>query len=227
MKLPYTGYLQQPVGIPVLYYITDRRLFAGTPEEQRRQLLRKVSECASAGVDYIQLREKGLSIRALEDLARDVIQLLSPQNRTRLLINSRTDVALACGAHGVHLPANDLPPSEVRAIFGRTGDIRAMIGASTHSTAEVSYAEAHGADFAVFGPVFEKNGATTRHGVEGLRQACQRPDRSMPVLAIGGVTLENAQSCIAAGASGIAAIRMFQEADVAKTVHNLRRIQVP
>jgi thiamine-phosphate pyrophosphorylase len=216
MKLPYTGYLDRRSGPPLLCYITSRRQFPGNDEEQNRRLLAKIAECATAQIDYIQLREKDLSVRALEDLVRSAVALLPNETRTKLLINSRTDVALACAAHGVHLPANDLPASEVRAIFGRIGNITPVVGVSTHTVEEISYAEAHGADFALFGPVFEKDGCTVGDGLEKLRQACHKPERAMPILAVGGVTLKNARLCLAAGADGIAAIRMFQENDAAK-----------
>lgn len=225
MTLPYSGYLQRPAGPLLLYYITDRKQFPGNAEEQKQQLLRKIAACAAARVDFIQLREKDLSIRALEELARAAIALLPPGSRTQLLINSRTDVALACGAHGVHLPANDLPASEVRAIFGSSGVVHPVIAFSTHSVKELSYAEAHGADFAVFGPVFEKDGAMVGDGLERLREACHKPDRAMPVLALGGVTLENAHHCLAAGADGIAAIRLFQENDAAEIAARFRHEQ--
>ena len=191
-----------------LYYITDRRQFPGDSEEQERRLLEKIRECAARGVDYIQLREKDLSTRALEALARKAMAALDG-SRTRLLINSRTDVALACGAHGVHLPGNDLPASEVRAIWMRTRPEAPVIAVSAHSRAEVEYAESHGADFAVFAPVFEKTGIRNIRGLEELEQVCRRS--GMPVFALGGVTLENARLCLEAGAAGIAGIRLFQE----------------
>ena len=206
----------------LLYYITDRRQFPGNTEAQKQQLLRKIAECAAAQVDYIQLREKDLNIRALEELASEAVSLLPPGAHTKLLINSRTDVTLACGAHGVHLPAHDLAASEARAIFGQCGSVHPVIAASVHSTEELSYAEAHGADFAVFAPVFEKDGQRIGDGLERLRQACGKPDRTVPVLALGGVTLENAQQCLAAGANGIAAIRMFQENNAVKIATQLR-----
>ena len=222
MKLPYSGYLQRPSGPLQLCYITDRQQFPGDAEEQTRQLLAKIAECVAAGVDYIQLREKDLSIRALEELAKAAMHRAPKEGPTRLLINSRIDVALACGAHGVHLPANDLSASEARAIFARAGYAQPVIAASVHSTEELSYAEAHGADFAVFGPVFEKDGQKTSDGLERLEKACHKPDRDMPVLALGGITLTNAQQCIEAGADGIAAIRLFQENDAARIVTQLR-----
>jgi thiamine-phosphate pyrophosphorylase len=207
-----------------LYYITDRRQFPGERAEQERRLLAKIAECGAAEVEYIQLREKDLHGRALEDLAHKALAALGG-SRTQLLINSRTDVALACGAHGVHLPANDLPASEVRAIFARADRNEPVIGVSTHSAAEVASAEAHGASFAVFGPVFAKNGSANSEGLEQLRAICHRTEAAqppMPIWALGGVTLENAQQCALAGAAGIAAIRLFQLGDVHAVVKKLR-----
>src|SRR3954467_12552380 len=103
-----------------LYYITDRRQFAGDTQEQEQRLLAKIAECATAGVNYVQLREKDLETRALEELAQKAMEVLRGPH-SPLLINSRTGVARACGAHGVHRPSNDFPASEVRAIFARGG----------------------------------------------------------------------------------------------------------
>jgi thiamine-phosphate pyrophosphorylase len=227
-----------------LYYITDRHLFPGDGAEQERRLLEKIAECAAAGVDLVQLREKDLGTRALEELAHKAMAALGGSS-TRLLINSRTDIALACGTHGVHLPTNDLPASEVRAVLTRavltrtaltqTTVTRAgigspVIGVSAHSVAEVASAEAHGADFAVFAPVFEKNGSANHDGLEQLRQVCHRKEKAqppMPVLALGGITLENARQCVEAGAAGIAAIRLFQQNDVHAVVKKLREAFTP
>lgn len=222
MKLPYSNYLHAPAGPLLLYYITDRRQFPGNPQEQERRLLDKIAECVTAGIDFIQLREKDLSIRNLEELAREAAALVPAQGNTRLLINSRLDVALACGAHGAHLPANDLSASEARAIFAQAGVAHPIIAVSTHSVAELAYAEAHGADFAVFGPVFEKDVKTVSDGLNKLREACSKPNRSMPVFALGGITTENAQQCIEAGANGIAAIRLFQENSVVEIAQRLK-----
>jgi thiamine-phosphate pyrophosphorylase len=210
-----------------LYYITDRRQFAGGAQEQEERLLAKIAECVAAGVEYIQLREKDPEARELEDLAHKAMAAIGV-SRTQLLINGRTDIALACGAHGVHLPANAIAASEVRSIFARAGRSDPIIGVSTHSAAEVASAEAHGANFAVFGPVFEKEGSANREGLEQLRQICHRTEAAqpaMPVWALGGITLENAAQCAAAGAAGIAAIRLFQQNDVAVIVKELRALQ--
>lgn len=206
------------------YYITDRRQFPGDAQKQEQQLLAKIAECAAAGVECIQLREKDMETRALEGLARKAMAALGG-SRTQLLINSRTDVALACGAHGVHLPAKDLAASDVRSIFARAGRSNPVIGVSAHSAHEVASAEAHGASFAVFAPVFEKSGTANREGLEQLRRICHRAEAAqppMPVWALGGVTLENAQQCAAAGAVGIAGIRLFQQNDVDAIVKKLR-----
>jgi len=211
-----------------LYYITDRRQFPGDTQEQEQRLLAKIAECAAAGVEYIQLREKDLETRALEGLALKAMTVLGG-SRTQFLINSRTDVALACGAHGVHLPANDLAASEVRTIFARAGNSEPVIGVSTHSVAEVSSAESHGASFAMFGPVFEKSGSANRAGLEELRRICHRTEAAqppMPVWALGGITLENAEQCAAAGATGIAAIRLFQQNNVDVVVKTLRSLSI-
>ena len=212
----------------LLCYVTDRGQFPGSAQEQQERLLDKIAECAAAGVDYIQLREKDLSVRELEDLAHRARAALPAGSPARLLINSRLDVALACGAQGVHLPSRHLPASEVRAILSRAGMVRPVIGISVHSLEQTQLAEAHGADFALFAPVFEKAGARNPAGLEELRRICHRPDAAvppMPVLALGGVTLENFSECIAAGAAGIAAIRLFQENDARKVVKRLRGVR--
>ena len=225
-----------------LYYITDRRQFAGGEQEQRRKLLLRIGEAARAGVDYIQLREKDLPIRQLEFLARDAVRCVRDSgSRTKLLINSRTDVALAVGADGVHLTSTDITASEARAIWFSgigepvTGSI--VVAVSCSSPEAVRLAESHGADFAVLAPIFEKQGSDRNPlGLDALRRATGAnvpidrrveagDNRShMPVLALGGVTLENAAACMQAGASGIAAIRLFQQGDLKETVERLRNM---
>ena len=209
----------------LLYYITDRSQFPGTDSQRRERLLIKISEAALAGVNYIQLREKDLSGRALESLAQEAAQLIRDSGaNSHLLINSRTDTALAAKAHGVHLTSNDISPEEVKTIWRDTQPSEPIIGVSCHSEADVIAAESlsdfsSAADFVVFGSVFEKRGTSESAGIERLRQVCRH---RIPVLALGGVTTENAHLCIRAGASGIAGIRLFQENDVAPLVKKLR-----
>jgi len=212
----------------LLCYITDRKQFAGDDHARQRHLLAKVRECAAAGVDFIQLREKDLSPRELEELAGQAVAAIPAGSPAQLLVNSRTDVALASGAHGVHLPAHDISASEARVICDRAGKPPAVIGVSVHSVQEVAMAEADGADFGVLGPVFEKDGRSNPQGLDFLCQSCRRlqhADPPMPLLAVGRVTLANAQSCLDAGAAGIAGIRLFQENDVAEVVEQLRALR--
>ena len=246
----------------LLYYITDRRQFPGTPLQQRDRLLAKIAEAARAGVDLIQLRERDLSARALYQLTTEALCALrearNAKRETKLLINSRLDVALASGADGVHLRGDDFSASDARAVWAKTlrlqeatngtgtedtGSLRNvkretrnafLFGVSCHSHADLLSAEAHGADFVVYAPVFEKKGTSTQAvGLEGLRQACGRiatHDKKveagfasgMPILALGGITLANARDCITAGAAGIAGIRLFQDHDIPEIVETLR-----
>ncbi|HZW91718.1 MAG TPA: thiamine phosphate synthase [Candidatus Eremiobacteraceae bacterium] len=244
------------VDSPLLYYITDRAAFTGDERTRHLRLLDKIAEAASHGVDYVQLREKDLPARDLESLAREAMSIINPlrtenperrkergkERGTALLINSRTDVAMAVAANGVHLPAGGVSPEEVRAAWKcgagvpfdmlRAGSARdlsphdPLIAVSCHSPQEVFQAAANHATFAVFAPVFEKkifekkdSPATIPAGLDALREACRA---EIPVLALGGVTLQNAEPCLRAGAAGIAAIRLFQENDIATIVRELR-----
>jgi thiamine-phosphate pyrophosphorylase len=226
--------------VPVFCYITDRRAFAGDESVRRKRLLEKIAEAARCGVDYIQLREKDISGRELEELARQAVSAVRENARvdeagkpsTLLLINSRNDVALISGADGVHLRSDDISPNDVRTIWSRAHNCsrtpvisvswHSSAQSSAHSSTQVTQAEDDGADFALFAPVFEKKDAPAAPsaGLAALRDACRN---KVPVLALGGVTLENARACLDAGAVGIAAIRLFQENEIAEVLLRLRR----
>jgi thiamine-phosphate pyrophosphorylase len=217
----------------LLYYITDRTQLADDEPTRRRRLLEEISEAARCGVDYIQLREKDLAARELESFAREAARVVSDASqspaqlgtksaRSRLLINSRTDVALACGADGVHLRSDDISASEVRNVWKQAGRSSGpIVSVSCHSSEEVNHAASEGADFVVVAPVFEKNTVTgtVPTGLSALRQTCQE---KIPVMALGGVTLENARACMEAGAAGVAGIRLFQDGEIGRAVEILR-----
>jgi thiamine-phosphate pyrophosphorylase len=221
----------------ILYYITDRSAFDGDEQSRRRRLLEKIAQAAESGIDYIQLREKDLPARELHALAIEAISVIREhccgasrvgQHATALLINSQTDVALASNAAGVHLRADDISPQDVREIWalsrgarGEATERKPVISVSCHSVEDVMRASERGANWAVFAPVFEKKdtAGVSPTGLEALHQACKG---DIPVLALGGVTLQNAESCLSAGAAGIAGIRIFQENEIANVLRALR-----
>ncbi|MGB9335315.1 MAG: thiamine phosphate synthase [Candidatus Acidiferrales bacterium] len=189
------------------------------------RLTARIRDAVEAGVDWIQIREKDLSGKQLAELTRATAAAASGR-RTRVIVNDRLDVAVAAGAGGVHLGRESLPVREVVAWREKEKTARAeladfMIGASCHSLAEARAAADDGADYIIFGPVFEtpsKMQFGAPLGMERLREVCS--ELRIRVLAIGGVDVENAAECFQAGAAGIAAIRMFQDA---ANVDELRR----
>ena len=182
-------------------YITDRRtLPAG------QTLVEAISRNISEGVDWIQIREKDLPAKELFALLRSITTY-----RSKILVNGRVDVALAGGAAGAHLPSHSPPPRLWRTI----APPGFLIGVSCHTPEELQQAEEEGADYAIFGPVFSplsKAPDRPAVGLEGLARAVTGV--RMPVLALGGMTRENAAACIAAGAAGIAGISIFQRMNV-------------
>ena len=213
----------------LLYYITDRKQFPGSESSRQQRLLQKIAEAAHAGVDFIQLREKDLPSRELEQLARDAAQAikngsLRNSHPTKLLVNSRTDIALAAECDGIHLRSGDLTASDARniwqAAWSKLKKLSPTIAVSCHSLDEITQAAKHQPSFVVFGPIYEKRDgkATAPTGLDALRQACLQ---GVPVLALGGITLENASECMKTGASGLVAIRLFQENNIIEIVHQL------
>jgi thiamine-phosphate pyrophosphorylase len=182
------------------------------------------SRWAADRIDFIQLREKHIPAGALVALAQSMLAALrasAPEDRaentlprTRLLINSRADVALAAGADGVHLTSgpDELTPAQVRRLFVRAGLAPPVVSISCHTLAELRRATAAGVDLILFGPVFEKRVrgelVTDGLGLEALGEGC-RLAAPTPVLALGGITAANAPVCLQAGAAGIAGIRLF------------------
>jgi thiamine-phosphate pyrophosphorylase len=192
--------------------VTDRKALPA--DKTVSALVDKIREAAAAGVDWVQIREKDLSARELFALVSEAVTLAS----VRVIVNDRLDVALAARAAGVHLGHASVPPREVVG-WCRAGNAPAdfLIGVSCHGLEGAREAEAAGAGYTYFGPVYEtpsKIPFGKPHGNEELAQVTKAV--RIPVIAIGGVNESNGVECIRAGAAGIAAIRMIQNApDVA------------
>lgn len=173
-----------------------------------------VRRWSQEGVQYVQLREKQMGAGELVKLAVAILEVLREAGTTKLLVNGRPDVAVAAGADGVHLTAQEgeLTVSQVRAVFAAAGAGEAVVSVSCHTLQEVRRAVEDGADFVLYGPVFEKRveGEMVGKGVGlgKLQEACEAAGDT-PVLALGGVTWPRAELCIEAGAAGVAGIRLF------------------
>lgn len=175
------------------YYITDRKSVGGLPP-----LLEIIKQQMHFGVDYIQLREKDLPARELYEFAAAVLAVRKAQlaSSTKILINTRADIAKALGADGVHLTAS--APRETLPGL--------LVARSCHAIEEVRSAQA---DLVTFGPIFATPNKGPAVGLSALIEACQAAKPKL-VFALGGITEDNARTCVSAGAAGIAAIRLFQ-----------------
>jgi thiamine-phosphate pyrophosphorylase len=224
----------------LLCYVTDRHALPATKAgESLVGLARKIEEVSAAGVDWVQIREKDLPATELSALTRQTLQAAARSSGmrqstarvlVRVLVNDRLDVAIAEHAGGVHLGEKSIPVAEAK----RLAELRFsslpsappfLVGASCHSLESAQNAQRSGADYIFFGPVFStpsKEQFGPFQGIERLAQVCR--SLSIPVLAIGGITPDNAESCILAGAAGIAAIRLFQDArDPSSTIQQLHQ----
>jgi thiamine-phosphate pyrophosphorylase len=178
-----------------LCLVTDRAQVTGPLEEA-------VEACLGAGLKAIQLREKDLAVRDLLSLAR-VLRESTRRHGAKLIVNDRADVALAVGADGVQRAGTSLPVSALRAI----SPPGFLIGASVHSLAEARAAEPEGADFLLFGPVYDTPSKREYGPPQGL-SALERVASTvrLPVFAVGGVTPARVAEVVRAGASGVAVI---------------------
>ena len=217
----------------LLCYITDRQQLRSV------SLTAVIRETLRAGVDMVQIREKDLASRELITLVEEALSAargpgkgfeerasgpVSREHpaRATVLVNDRLDVALAAGAQGVHLGVHSMPVQVVRRIAPRPF----VLGVSCHSLSEAMAAESGGADYLVVGPVFETP-SKLRYGpplgLETLKEIIAQI--TIPVLALGGITVERVRPCLEAGASGIAGIRIFQDCDsVQERVRELRAL---
>jgi len=199
------------------YAITNRALYPGDELQQQAALLREASRWVADGIDLIQLRERDLPAANIAALGREILQAIAATSSpTRLLLNSRPDIAIATGAHGVHLTSdpNELAPAQVRSLYGLASRPAPIISISCHTLEDVRRAHVDQADAILFAPVFEKIIAGQMiipgQGIDHLRAACCAAS-PIPVYALGGVTFENALDCLDAGAVGIAGIRLFHQ----------------
>jgi thiamine-phosphate pyrophosphorylase len=198
---------------PVVCYVTDRKLLGTAAPDP--SVLEKIQMAAQASVDWIQIREKDLPARELLTLTREAVSISDSSGRkTQVIVNDRLDIALAAAAAGVHLGSESVPARDVIR-WCRAGNAPSgfRIGVSCHTMEDASEAESAGADYVFFGPIFDtpsKRSFGAPQGISRLKDVCSAV--RIPVIAIGGMNKENAAESIRAGAAGIAAIRMFQDA---------------
>jgi thiamine-phosphate pyrophosphorylase len=220
---------------PILCYVTDSRsVRSGAQEKSMEALLQKMEGAAASGIDWIQIREKELSGRDCAALTREALQRVKRASSNagrapRILVNDRLDVAIAERAGGVHLGENSLPVEDAKRMVAaaRPSLQDFLVGVSCHSLKAAQFAARAGADYIFFGPVCatpSKAAFGRPQGLQRLAEVCRAVD--IPVLAIGGITVENAAQCLAIGVAGIAAIRLFQDAAIlAATVRTIRRLE--
>lgn len=212
---------------PITYLITSGESSSATTpsSEEFRRLLALVRAAVSARVTLVQLREKDLNGRVLFELASNAAQL-ARGSATRVLVNDRADIARAAGCDGVHLTTRSLEASDLRRAFGE----EFLIGASAHTLEEARAARDGGADFAVFGPVFDtpsKRAYGSPVGLGALTKVALELS-PFPLVALGGVGVEQAEDVLHAGAAGVAGIRLFANGqNLARIVHHIGRAHRP
>ncbi|MDQ2975501.1 MAG: thiamine phosphate synthase [Acidobacteriota bacterium] len=201
--------LQRPQK-PLIYLITSGETTSQTTTTSKdfANVLKLVKAAVAAEIDLVQIREKQLDAGVLYQLTESAAAITNG-SATRLLVNDRADIASAAGADGVHLTSNSMPTDVVRNTFGR----EFLIGVSTHSLAEATNAHENGADFIVFGPVFETSSKQQYGEPVGLIELAKVTStlKPFPVMALGGITLERVSECFRSGAQGIAAIGMLND----------------
>jgi thiamine-phosphate pyrophosphorylase len=186
--------------VPLTYLITKGELTPLNFEQRKNEIVETVAAAVRANISMVQVREKLITSKQLFELSRDCASAVAG-TETKLLVNGRPDVASAAGAHGVHLPEDGLPVASVRKAFPPPF----LIGASVHGLEAALHAKAGGADFVVFGPVFDSGGKTGR-GLNELETTCAGLG-DFPVIAIGGIDEHNKELVLQSAAAGFAAIR--------------------
>ena len=196
---------------PHAYLITAGTATDANFTDTRTSIIDSIRDAVDDGVLLVQVREKALPARLALELVTNVVRFLA-DTAARVLVNDRADLALAAGAHGVHLTTGSLSAVEIRR-FAPPGFI---VGASVHTAVEAREACATGADFVTFGPVFATPGKVPV-GVPALKAVCEDL-APFPVFGLGGIDGGSVRAVLNAGAAGIAAIRALNDADERKAV---------
>ena len=202
------------IELPKIYPITDARLSGLTHAEQVRRL-------AAGGATLVQVREKHSSPREFYREAEEALRV-ARELGVRLIVNDRADIALAIGADGVHLGQDDLPPASARELLGE----RAVIGFSTHNVEQAREAARLPVDYLAIGPIFEtssKENPDPVVGLEGLRRVREIVGQ-IPLVAIGGISSENLQEVLSAGADSVAVISLLVAGDPSEIEARTRAI---
>jgi thiamine-phosphate pyrophosphorylase len=204
---------------PILYFVTDRTRLRG---RSAAELLVRVRTAVHAGIDVVQIRERDLSDRALADLVRGAVSL-TKDVPVQVLVNDRFDIAVACGAAGVHLRSDSVGADRIRAVAPPAF----LIGRSVHSRDEANaVARNGGCDYLMFGTVYPSAGKAAGHPVAGeaaLAEVCRAV--SLPVIAIGGIDEPHSAAIAATGAAGIAAITAFTTDDESALTARVRAMR--
>lgn len=196
---------------PILYLITRGVSTEATSRDAPEfdNILQQISAAIDAGIDLVQIREKQMTARVLFELTERAVALTRGTN-TRILVNDRADIAAGAHADGVHLTTQSIDVAIIRQKFGE----EFLIGASTHTLTQALAARAQRADFVVFGPVYETPSKRLYGSPVGLGklEEVTRALEGFPVLALGGISIDNAKNCLEVGAAGIAGISLFGDA---------------
>ncbi len=201
-----------PVKNDLIYFITQGKTTDQNCAEKRVSVLDLIKVAVETKIPLVQIREKQLSARNVFELASEAAKI-AKNSDTKILVNDRADIAIAAKADGVHLTANSISVREIRRSFPKN----LIVGASVHSLEEADDAKRFGADFAVFGPVFQTPGKGVPKGVNALHEICERL-KPFPIIGIGGVDESNYREILRI-ANGFAAIRFLNSAE------NLRKLR--
>ena len=188
---------------PIICLITKGNAIPATFQQQKDEIIETVRKAVRSAISIVQIREKYLTAKQLFELTTEAVRT-SAGSLTSILVNDRADVALAAGADGVQLRSDSVRAAVIRRFFPPSF----IIGVSAHTESDVIAARDAGANFAVFGPVFETPGKPFTVGPDELRRVCKAAG-SFPVLALGGIDDSNAEAALQSGAAGFAAIRFL------------------